>query len=113
MTGLAVTDGSLIDVSVHSVNAASIVPKKSGIPVLLVNYTCSTKEGIIIRASDFIDTDSYSPKAVKFFNQRNIEHYLPCQPNAVAWLIKSTRIPPVVTVRKKNQYWNVVREHWE
>jgi DNA repair protein RadD len=113
MTGQEVTDGSLIDVSVHSVTAASIVPKKSGIPVLLVNYTCSTKEGIIIRASDFIDTDVCNPKTVNFFNRRCITRYLPCPPNSVAWMIKSTRIPPVVTVRKKNQYWNVVREHWE
>jgi DNA repair protein RadD len=113
MTGQEVADGALIDVIVHSVSAIRIIPKSSDIPVLLVNYMCSTEEGAIIKASAFIDTKSYNHKTKNFFNSRGLAVSLPCDPQSVSWQIKDARKPRAVTVRKKNQYWNVVRELWQ
>jgi DNA repair protein RadD len=113
MTGLEVTDGSLIFALVHSTSAVSITPKSSGTPVLLVNYICSTEEGAIIKASAFVDTNHYNYKAKNFFNSRGLAVSLPCDPQSVSWQIKDARKPRAVMVRKKNQYWNVVKEHWE
>lgn len=113
MTGQEAQDGSELVVEVHNVNTVAITPRGKTEPVLLVQYACTTENGVRIDASSFISTQRPDRKSLDFFLNRRLAVSLPSPARSVSWQVKSARKPQAVTVRKKNQYWNVVREHWE
>jgi len=112
MTGQEAQDGSELVVEVHNVSTVAITPRGKTEPVLLVQYACTTEDGVRIDASSFISTQRPDRKTRNFFSDRNLAAKLPSPARFLSWQVKSARKPQAVTVRKRKQYWNVVEEHW-
>jgi DNA repair protein RadD len=112
MTGREAQDGSELVVEVHNVNTVAITPRGKTEPVLLVQYACTTENGVRIDASSFISTQRPDRKSLDFFLNRRLAVSLPSPARSISWQVKSARKPQAVTVRKKSRYWNVIEEHW-
>jgi superfamily II DNA or RNA helicase len=74
MTGLEVTDDSVITAKVSNVNCVAVFTRRNpNQPVLLVQYACVTEEGARIDASTFISTETPTSQSVAVFQKT-----LPC-----------------------------------
>lgn len=113
MTGHAVADGQVINVSVHAVNAVPITVRSTGRRVLMVNYVCSTPENARINAARFVNTLAPGGFEREFFKQRRLAVGLPAEPGDLVWPVRNARTPHAVRVQRRGRYWNVVGEDFE
>lgn len=113
MTGLEVTDDSVITAKVSNVNCVAVFTRRNpNQPVLLVQYACVTDEGARIDASTFISTETPTSQTVAFFKRRALAVNLPSPARSLTWQLKGARQPVAVTVRKSGRYWNVLEEYF-
>jgi superfamily II DNA or RNA helicase len=113
MTGLEVTDNSVITAKVSNVNCVAVFTRRNpNQPVLLVQYACVTDEGARIDASTFISTETPTSQSVEFFKRRSLAVNLPSPARSLTWQLKGARQPVAVTVRKSGRYWNVLEEYF-
>lgn len=113
MTGLEVTDDSVITAKVSNVNCVAVFTRRNpNQPVLLVQYACVTEEGARIDASTFISTETPTSQSVAFFKRRSLAVNLPSPARSLTWQLKGARQPVAVTVRKSGRYWNVLEEYF-
>jgi DNA repair protein RadD len=111
MTGKEARSGAEILVSVHEVGAIPIRTKRAPDRyTMLVFFTCVTKEGARIQASQFLDTKQPNKRTYEFFSRRSLAVRLPCEPNEVTWQVRNAKRPKHALVQKSGQYWNVVDE---
>lgn len=109
-TGEHASNGAELIVCVHNVNAVSINTRRG--PSLMVQYTCSTPENARINATLFLTTDRINTQATEFFMHRSLAVTLPTEPRKLGWMLKGSRQPKWVTVRKSGKYWNTINELW-
>jgi superfamily II DNA or RNA helicase len=113
MTGLEVTENSVITAKVSNVNCVAVFTRRNpNQPVLLVQYACVTDEGARIDASTFISTETPTSQSVEFFKRRFLAVNLPSPARSLTWQLKGARQPVAVTVRKSGRYWNVLEEYF-
>ena len=113
MTGLEVTENSVITAKVSNVNCVAVFTRRNpNQPVLLVQYACLTDEGARIDASTFISTETPTSQSVEFFKRRYLAVNLPSPARSLTWQLKGARQPVAVTVRKSGRYWNVLEEYF-
>ena len=114
MTGREATEDSVLHIQVHGINCVALPTRRNpSVPVLLVQYACTTPEGVRIDASRFIDTENPTPVTLEFFRRRALAVKLPSPARALQWQVKGSRRPVRLTVRKAGKYWNVLEEHFE
>ena len=114
MTGREATEDSVLHIQVHGINCVALPTRRNpSVPVLLVQYACTTPEGVRIDASRFIDTENPTPATLEFFRRRALAVKLPSPARALQWQVKGSRRPVRLTVRKAGRYWNVLEEHFE
>ena len=111
MTGQVALDGSVLKMHVESTSTVAIRTRRNpDTPVLLVNYNCVSDEGIKIRGTNFINTETPDRKTLKFFDSRQLAVNLPSPADNLTWQMKGARVPESVYVRRSGQYWNVLEE---
>jgi DNA repair protein RadD len=111
MTGQIAMDGALLKMRVESTNTVAIRTRRNpDTPVLLVNYTCVSEDGVKIRGTNFINTETPDRKTLKFFDSRQLAVNLPSPADNLTWQMKGARVPDSVYVRRSGQYWNVLEE---
>lgn len=114
MTGLEATEDSVLYVQVHGVNSVALPTRRNPkVPVLLVQYACTTPEGVRIDATQFINTETPNAATLEFFRRRALAVKLPSPARSLQWQVKGARRPARLTVRKAGRYWNVLEEHFE
>lgn len=114
MTGEEAKDGSTLTVQVHSVNVVAIPTRRNpNMPVVLVQYACTTPENARIDASMFINTEEPKENDYTFFTSRKLALYLPLPAAKTIWQVKGSIQPSHVIIRKSGKYWNVVKELFE
>lgn len=112
MTGEGATNGSELVVDVHGVNSVAIKTRAKSYAVTLVQYACTTAEGVRIDASAFIDTEHPDSVTAKFFRDRRLAVSLPAPANTLLWQLKGARKPERLKVRKSGKYWNALEEYF-
>jgi len=113
MTGKPVTDGSFLKVDVHNVNCVAIATRRNPlIPVLLVQYACTTPEGVRIDATKFVNTETPNNDTLEFFNLRSLAVNLPSPARSLTWQLKGARQPNQASVYKSGRYWTIAEEYF-
>ena len=111
MTGQSAKDGAVLKMQVESTNTVPIRTKRNpAVPILLVNYNCVSEDGVKIRGTNFINTETPDRKTLEFFNSRQLAVNLPSPADTLTWQMKGARVPDEVYVRRSGQYWNVLKE---
>jgi DNA repair protein RadD len=111
MTGQVARDGALIKMRVESTNTVAIRTRRNpDTPVLLVNYNCVSEDGVKVRGTNFINTETPDRKTLEFFDSRQLAVNLPSPADNLTWQMKGARVPDSVYVRRSGQYWNVLEE---
>jgi hypothetical protein len=111
MTGQIAMDGALIKMRVESTNTVAIRTRRNpDTPVLLVNYNCVSEDGVKVRGTNFINTETPDRKTLEFFDSRQLAVNLPSPADNLTWQMKGARVPDSVYVRRSGQYWNVLEE---
>ena len=114
MTGREAANGAELRVQVHGVNSVALPTRRNPTaPVLLVQYACTTPEGVRIDATQFINTETPNAATLEFFRRRALAVKLPSPARSLQWQVKGSRQPTRLTVRKAGRYWNVLEEHFE
>ena len=113
MTGEEAKDGSEMIVNVHNLTCVAMATRNNpNVPLLMVQYICTTPENARINATKFINTERVTKATTEFFKNRSLAIVLPAPARNIMWSVKNARCPFAVTVRKKGKYWNVLEEHW-
>jgi hypothetical protein len=113
MTGREAADGTQLTVQVHRVSAVALPTRRNPQqPVLLVQYACTTAEGIRIDASQFVSTERPDQNTLEFFAARRLALELPAPARATLWQVRNGPTPARLTVRRSGRYWNVLQEHF-
>jgi DNA repair protein RadD len=114
MTGREATEGTQLTVNVHSMSAVALPTRRNPtLPVVLVQYACTTAEGIRIDAAAFLNTENPDSGTLEFFSRRRLAIKLPTPARSAVWSVRHSPAPARLTVQRSGRYWNVVREHFE
>lgn len=111
MTGQEAGEGAELTVRVHAVNAFTLVPRGKKLPVMVVQYTCTTAENARVEASRFVNTEHPTSLDWEFFKLRRLAVNLPSPAAQLLWAVRGAALPGEVVVRRRGRYWNVVREY--
>lgn len=113
MTGKPAKDGSFLKVEVHNVNSVAITTRRNPhIPVLLVQYACTTPEGVRIDATKFVNTETPNNDTLEFFRSRSLAVNLPSPARSLSWQLKGARQPKHASVYKSGRFWTIAEEHF-
>ena len=112
MTGGKVRDGDSLWVKVNKVGYIPITTRRSEYPVVLVTYSCTTKENARVEAAQFIDTEYPRVNTLEFFKSRRLAVNLPAPAKSLTWQLKGSRTPTMVRATKSGKYWNVTEEYF-
>ncbi len=113
VTGKPAGEGSMLKVEVHHVNSIAITTRRNpNIPVLMVQYACTTPEGVRIDATKFVNTEIPTTDTLEFFNTRSLAVNLPSPARSLTWQLKGARQPKHASVYKSGRYWTIAEEYF-